>query len=265
MSLIELEVITREPSGSPNPTPLVFVHGAWHGAWCWELFQPYFAEQGYQSHAVSLRGHGASPGRERLRWHSAADYVADLDQVVSRLSGPPVLIGHSLGGYVIQKYLESRTARAAVLMASIPASGAFMIMHRQSLRHTWKTIKMHATWQPFALIETPSLARKAFFSADIAPDKLDRHVSLLQPESYRVGWDASVFNMPRPRHVQKVPMLVLGAENDALVSTEEVRSTAAAYGTRAEIYPGMAHDMMLESGWKAVAARIAAWLRETGL
>jgi pimeloyl-ACP methyl ester carboxylesterase len=264
MQNIELEVITKGPSGSPRPTPLVFIHGGWHGAWCWELFQQYFAEQGYRSHALSLRGHGASSGRERLRCSSAAEYLADLDQVIRQMPAPPVLIGHSMGGYLIQKYLESRTARAAVLLASIPARGLFMILHRLSLRHPLQTIKMHAAWEPFALIETPDLAREAFFSADIAPAKLDRYVSLLQPESYRVGWDASVFKIPRPRRVRKVPMLVLGAEKDTLITTDEVRATAAAYGTRAELYPDMAHDMMLENGWQSVAARMAEWLREKG-
>ena len=38
-----------------------------------------------------------------------------------------------------------------------------------------------------------------------------------------------------------------------------------AYGTTAEVFPGMAHDMMLEPGWRAVADRILGWLGERGL
>ncbi|MEI6778584.1 MAG: hypothetical protein WCK70_16925 [Chloroflexales bacterium] len=49
----QLEMITRHPDGPAQPTPLLFVHGAWHGAWCWELFLPYFAGLGY-----TLGGHG---------------------------------------------------------------------------------------------------------------------------------------------------------------------------------------------------------------
>jgi len=264
MAHIELEVITKGPSGSPRPTPLVFIHGGWHGAWCWEHFQSYLAEQGYQSHALSLRGHGASSGRERLRCSSAADFLSDLDQVVRQLPDPPVLIGHSLGGYLIQKYLESRTAAAAVLLASVPPRGLFMVLHRLTLRRPWQALKMHATREPFVFIETPKRVREVLFSANIAPEMFDRYLARLQPESYRVGWDASVFRIPRPRKVHRGPMLVMGAEKDALITTDEVRATAAAYGTRAEIVPGMAHDMMLESGWQNVAARIAEWLREKG-
>lgn len=98
------------PSASARPTPILFVHGAWHDAWCWqEHFLPYFAQHGYVAHALSFRGHGNSAGRERLRWSGIADYVTDLAQVVQRLPTPPILIGHSMGGLVVQRYLERRS------------------------------------------------------------------------------------------------------------------------------------------------------------
>ncbi len=46
---MQLEVITHKPK-AVSSTPILFVHGAWHGAWCWENFLPYFAERGYESH-----------------------------------------------------------------------------------------------------------------------------------------------------------------------------------------------------------------------
>ncbi len=41
--------------------------------------------------------------------------------------------------------------------------------------------------------------------------------------------------------------------------------TAQANGMQAAIFPDMAHDMMLEAGWQAVADRILIWLEERGL
>ena len=70
--------------------------------------------------------------------------------------------------------------------------------------------------------------------------------------------------LPRPERV-KTPILVLGAAGDRLVSTQKVDATARAYHTRAEIFPDMAHDMMLEAGWQAVADRILAWFYDRGL
>ena len=54
--------------------------------------------------------------------------------------------------------------------------------------------------------------------------------------------------------------VVLGGTDDQLVSPAEVQATARAYNTEAELFPHMAHDMMLEAGWEAVADRILKWL-----
>ena len=55
-------------------------------------------------------------------------------------------------------------------------------------------------------------------------------------------------------------MLVLGADDDAIISQRQIRRTAALYGAETEIYPNIGHDMMLESGWAAIAERIHMWL-----
>ena len=116
---MQLEIISRYPATVVKPIPLLFVHGSFTGAEVWDQhFLPYFAQQGYQAHAVSLRGHGASAGRDRVLWWSLADYVADLSQAVNTVGGTPVLIGHSLGGMVVQKYLESNRVPGVVLMVA---------------------------------------------------------------------------------------------------------------------------------------------------
>jgi pimeloyl-ACP methyl ester carboxylesterase len=51
---------------------------------------------GYEVHALSLRGHGNSEGRDKIKWMSANEYVADVKQVIQGLSQPPILIGHSM-------------------------------------------------------------------------------------------------------------------------------------------------------------------------
>ena len=128
---MKLEVITRVPETGARPTPVLFVHGMFHSAWCWEEhFLPYFAQSGYAAHALSLRGHGGSEGRERFRWISLADYVSDLKQVVNQLTSPPALVGHSMGGMIIQKYLQSHQSPAAVLLASVSPKGLLPVTLR---------------------------------------------------------------------------------------------------------------------------------------
>ena len=68
-----LELISRLPAGKAR-TPVLFVHGAYTGAWCWaEHFLDWFAAAGHPAHAVSLSGHGGSRGRRVLASFSIDD------------------------------------------------------------------------------------------------------------------------------------------------------------------------------------------------
>jgi pimeloyl-ACP methyl ester carboxylesterase len=263
--LMNLETMREEPVSGLHSTSILFVHGMWHAAWCWaEHFLPYFAQHGYASCALSLRGHGGSEGRKRLRWTSLADYVSDVGQVVGEMERPPVLVGHSMGGMIVQKYLESNGAPAAVLLASAPPSGLIPATLRFALRHPLAFVKVNLTLSMFPVICTPILAQEALFSADMPADKVRGYFSRLQDESYRAYLDMMGLSLPRPKRVRR-PILVLGAADDRLISPSEVEATARAYGTQAEVFAQMGHDMMLEAGWQGVAARILDWLEEQGL
>jgi alpha-beta hydrolase superfamily lysophospholipase len=87
---------------------------------------------------------------------------------------------------------------------------------------------------------------------------------LMQDESYLAFLDMLFFKLPNPEKVSTEP-LILGAEEDAIFYPDEIEATAAAYGQEAEIFKGMAHDMMLEAGWQTVADRILEWLGEKGI
>ncbi len=260
-----LEIIRHEPQAPTHSTPLLFVHGAWHGGWCWaEYFLPYFASQGFTALAVSLRGHGQSAGRERLRRMRIADYVADVAQVVGTLPRPPVLIGHSMGGLVVQKYLETNQCPAAVLLASVPVMGIIKTTLRIAMRHPLPFLKANLTWSLYPIIATPEMAAEALFSPTMPTEQLTRYCARLHDESYPAFLDMLLFNLPRSQRVES-PLLVLGAANDTIFHPGEVRATAEAYHTEAEIFPDMAHDMMLEAGWRTVAVRIQDWLTQQGL
>ncbi|MGB8860246.1 MAG: alpha/beta fold hydrolase [Ilumatobacteraceae bacterium] len=77
--------------------PVVLVHGAWHGAWCWAGVQHALDELGVASYAVDLPGHGISP-LPLTDLGGDAEHVA---AVLRRLGTPAVLVGHSYGGAVI--------------------------------------------------------------------------------------------------------------------------------------------------------------------
>jgi len=262
---MKLEIISRHPVESRHATPLLFIHGMLHGAWCWDVhFLDYFAQQGFAAHAVNLRGHGNSEGRAGLRWTRIADYVDDVAQAVLQLPRPPILIGHSMGGFIIQNYLEDHDAPGAVLLSSPPPSGLLGALVRIARRRPLVFARANLTLSLLPMIATPGLAREAFFSADLPDEELLGYWRLMQDESYRALLDMVALDLPRPVKV-KTRLLVLGAARDHMLAPSEIEATARAYHTRSEIIPDVAHDSMLEARWGTVAERIVAWLRERTL
>ena len=262
---MKLEVISKHPLESPQPTPLLFIHGMLHGAWCWDVhFLDYFAQHGYTAHAVSLRGHGNSDGRKRLRWTRIADYVDDVSSAVRQLPAPPILIGHSMGGFVVQKYLEDRDAPGAVLLSSPAPAGLLGAILRIARRRPVALAKANLTFSLLPVIATPQLAREAFFSPDFPDGELRAYWQQMQDDSYLAFVDMVLLDLPKPAKV-KTPMLVLGAGRDNMLTPREIEATARAYHTRADIVPDVAHNSMLEQGWETVAERILAWVKERGL
>ena len=82
----------------------VLVHGAWHGAWCWEQVEHHLGDLGAASVAIDLPGRAGDP-------QPVAELTLDsyVDRVVAAIDASPqpvVLVGHSLGGLVISQTAE---------------------------------------------------------------------------------------------------------------------------------------------------------------
>jgi pimeloyl-ACP methyl ester carboxylesterase len=76
---------------------VALVHGAWHGAWCWDKVQTALAERGIPKVAIDLPGHGDSLNPLGGLYDDAAALQAMLDTI----DGDVVVCGHSYGGAVI--------------------------------------------------------------------------------------------------------------------------------------------------------------------
>lgn len=259
---MSLEMISRLPAGKARAVPLLFVHGTNCGGWLWdEHFLGYFAAHGFAAHAVSLSGHGASPGGERLAWLSLTDYVRDVEAAVARLDRAPVLIGHSMGGAIVQRALAGLTPVATALLCSVPPSGLSLLSWRLGLRDPLFLQKVMLVQQLFDQApDAYATVRRMLFSSEMPEALVERYFQRWQPESQRIV--ADLWWRPVPFGVARKagPVLVLGAEWDSLVDRIAVGETARFYGTDAEILPGVAHAVMLEPAWQRCADRLLAWL-----
>lgn len=259
-----LEVISHPAAGVSAGPPIILVHGAWHGAWCWdEGFAARLAAHGHDVHAVSLRGHGRSAGRRGLWRVRIRDHVDDLRRVIDAVGRPVLLVGHSKGAYVVQKHLETGAAAGAVLLAPMPHTGVASCMGRLLRRVPGAVARIHASLGALPIAATPALARSLFFSSEMPEEAVRRHHARLQGEAFLAYLDLLGLDPCRPRW-GAVPMLVLAAGADALFTRREMEDVAVAHGADLEFVPDIAHDMMLEPGWEAVADRIATWAQTIG-
>ena len=253
------EVVDKGSVTDAHPVPLLFIHGAAHGAWCWdEHFLDFFAASGFRALAINLHDDSEIPMLKSVAPYSLADCVDRVASVADSLSARPVVIGHSGGGFVVQHYLQLHDAPAAVLMASTPPQGIIRPTLRRMMSHPWLTVKATVTGNQLLVVNTPERAREAFSSTGTPQSDVARCIQHLRQESPKLLLDM-MFRRPTPALVT-TPLLVLGAECDGSIKPCEVQVTAAAYQTEAEFFPNMGHNMMLDAGWQAVAKRIGNWL-----
>jgi pimeloyl-ACP methyl ester carboxylesterase len=254
-----LELIDRGQCTDAHPVPLLFVHGAWHAAWCWdEHFLRFFADKGFRAAAISLRGHGASAPNGRLRSYSIADYVADVRAAALDLGREPVLVGHSLGCFVVQRYLERYRSPGAVLLAPTTSRGALRMTKQMFARHPWVFLRASTFGNSVDMVGTTARCREFLFCAHTPQHVVMSCVARLGPESVRAGLEPII----RPGRTRRVRtrLLVLGAEDDGSRGEGDVAAAARRYRVEAQLFPDMGHDMMLERGWVDVAERIRDWL-----
>jgi alpha-beta hydrolase superfamily lysophospholipase len=228
---------------------------------------PFFAARGWACHALSLRGHGDSAGRLDLRLHSGADYARDVARIVATMPAPPVIVAHSMGGYVAQRYLlaDAPPLAGLALLSSVPHIGSVTLLLRMLQFAPLGVLRALGTLSFIHLVRTPARARHWFFSDDLPADELDGIVSRLQDESFRILLDTLALRLPAPARVHALhadlPILVLGAADDHVFSAGEMRRLARAYGADLMLLPGLAHDVMLDTRWQHAANALWLWLR----
>ena len=215
-----LEVIDKGSCSQAHPVPLLFVHGGWHGAWCWDdHFLDFFADAGYRAVATEPARTRRQPddeavaqgfrrrlprrspfGGRRPGWRPGADrpFPGRLrDPALPRRPSRP---GRGAGGL---------TAAAAACSGRRCASGAAVLDDGGS---SWST-----TARCSSSSRSAALAREYLFCADTPETIVESCWDRAGPESIRAAMTDPMFRRVKTRRV-RTPILVLGAERDGFVS-----------------------------------------------
>jgi pimeloyl-ACP methyl ester carboxylesterase len=105
----------------------VLIHGAWHGAWCWERVVPLLEQRGHRAIAPDLPGLGED--RTPLRDLTLETWTRFVSGVVESAGEPVVLVGHSRGGIVISEVAE----RVPHAIGTLVYLAAFLVPNEETL------------------------------------------------------------------------------------------------------------------------------------
>ncbi|HQT67142.1 MAG TPA: alpha/beta fold hydrolase [Acetobacteraceae bacterium] len=247
--------IAHLPAHGPRRGTILFLHGAWSWLWYWQVyFMPWFAAQGYDAVAFSLRGHGASDGIELINTASIGDYVRDLRSVVATLDDP-LIVGHSMGGFITQAYLARFPARGAVLLASAAPKPLYAQLFRLMLTQPGKMLRATLAQTVASGTSDTDNQRRQMFSRGPEDRSMDQYLPNIQAESYRAIASMLTRGLPHPERVTS-PLLILGAGRDRLVPPDAVALTGKIYGKKPVMFDEMSHMMMLEPRWQAICETI---------
>jgi pimeloyl-ACP methyl ester carboxylesterase len=191
------------------------------------------------------------------------EYVDDLRQAVKPLEGPVYLVGHSMGGFIIQHYLSRQynpVVKKGVLLCSPPAQGNLSVILRllRELPLPFIKANVQLSWKP--VFKRAAHARKVMFSPSFPEEILQKTLSQMQDESFIAFLEMIAFNLPDTRKID-TPLMIIGGGKDFLVSEKGTRTMAERYGVEPLIIPNGSHNLMLEKGWQGIASAIEQFLQ----
>lgn len=284
---------------TPARGNVVMVHGICHAAWCWERFLKFFAAHGYNCIAVSLRGHGASRTEGRLRDKGFKAYAYDARKAVEYITRTgcdahepkPIIIGHSMGGAVVQRYLweYAGTVSAAVLLAPATACrmGVFSYFHGVATNRSLGLCQK-ANMKGMGSVTDEEIACSAFFNnvtgddseqdpyARVTQDEARKYHSLLKQEYVPTQLRCMTPYMLHYRrgYCVDTPVITVGSQGDAYFPEWSLARTQERYHRYSERFGGMqqaeapllvddpatCHDIMLDMAWEQAAEKVLGWI-----
>lgn len=261
---LEVRYVLPPPGRGKQKPPLLFVHGAYCDAWCWEVhILPWFAAAGYPAYALSLRGHGKSLGRDDLGSLHLGDYMDDIRDVVAELPSRPVLIGHSMGAALVERLVAEEAYPGAALVCPVPPTGLLPVLTRLwwgRPEFFWNAPALHSgAIDPVAM----STLREFYFTSRASPEILAGAMRHLSPEAPQAVMELTWHGMAPQPSIPDTPMCVIAAADDALFTPDEARATAARHRIEAIVLPDLPHMLMLEPGWERLAESLHGWIKDS--
>ena len=238
----------------------VFIHGLWRTHRDFDPWLRLFAGWGFDSYALSRQGRlGLPPSRARGLTFEAS--LEDCETMLDALGGTPILIGHGMGGLLVQKLVEAGHGRAAVLLAPASPQGAQASQPLSALPVLLALLPKLVTGRPIAF--SYRQAARILLNGVPEPERRRAYEGTVPDSGLATRQVQAGIAVDESR--VRVPVFCVSGTEDRLVPTEGVHKVAGKYRADLREYAGRGHLLIAEPGWQAIANDVLAWLVEHGV
>jgi pimeloyl-ACP methyl ester carboxylesterase len=255
--------------------PLMLIHGAWLSARSWENFAGYFEQRGF---AVSAPEWPRKEGdveelraeADELKGLGLDEIVDHYEQQIRALDQPPILVGHSFGGLIVELLLDRGLGRAGVALSPAPPKG-ILVLPFSSLKAAAPALA-HPSRRHGIVPLTLEEFTYGFVNTFSPEDAAAAYERYAVPETGQIFYEAGFanFRMDPPSEVDfknadRAPLLIVGADKDNTVPASLSKKQYEKYErspaqTDYVEFEGRPHLLMAAEGWEEVAAGIDGWL-----
>jgi pimeloyl-ACP methyl ester carboxylesterase len=261
-----------------TPDTIVLIHGLWMTARCWENWIKRFESRGYSVVAPAYPGFEAEVEALRadpslIERVTIPETLASLEAVIRAQPRPPILMGHSFGGALVQLLLDRGFGAAGVAIDSVPTEGVL-------------TLPLSQIKASFPILSNPANRHRAVgFTADqfhyAFTNTLSDGESQAVYDRYHIPapgswvWGGVLANFT-PGHQDtwvnyqnddRAPLLFIAGGDDNIMPAAVNKSNARKYAkskalTEYREFPGRSHYTVGQPGWEDVADYALGWAVE---
>ncbi|MSP59952.1 MAG: alpha/beta hydrolase [Myxococcales bacterium] len=229
---------------------------------CWREWVDDFAARGRPGRdgtVAELRGRHPDPELGKL---TLGAVVARYEAVPAGMRERPALVGHSMGGLIVQLLLQRGQGSCGVAIDSAPPKGV-LSLKGSFLKSNWPVLN------PFVGAGEPYLMPFEHFQYTFVhtlplAEQRAAYEAPVVPESRRVGrgttTDAAKTDFAKPRP----PLLFIAGSDDRIIPAALNQKNRARYAkelvTDFEQFPGRTHYIIGQPRWREVAERVAGWI-----
>ncbi len=270
------DCFSKEPQAKPDlknlpsiqSKTIVFIHGLFMNPKSWDAWKLYFEARGYRTHAPAYPYHAGEPSVLRTNFDPLLGsltlglVVTQFSTFIDTLPEKPILIGHSMGGLVVQKLISEGKGALGICIDSAPPAGVVSL--------EWSFLKANfSTINPLkgdsVCLPTVEWFHYAFCNVMTMDETREAFNQFVVPESRNIPRSSTKSDGKIDFKKPHAPLLFIAGEKDHIIPASLNKKNFEAYQdknskTDFHQFAGRSHYLCAQKNWEEVAAYTHDWI-----